>query len=270
MSIKINGLKYLDANDYSRIIVRQSPYKFQVDIKPGKHSELPKIGSDYKMSSSFDRTDEVGTIEKIIESFLRNATIDTVIDPAVLPLYDGNFSVVKGTRELDMRLFNQHFKSIGRKVMDKYILDRLVFCEENKDINRVELYTTSRTSSYVKKDGNFGNYMQFYLKTNNNKLMGFESEFLKKFLMEKFISEDKSAIIREETFHSVTQDTDISLGMYVTCGNFVAKITSSAIKPIVSEVVCKYNQNKEEQESNQLKLKLGGKENGRVNNGKIS
>lgn len=254
ISISIKGSKLIDTNNYEKIIIREENERYIVNIK-GTDAPYPTLPLSYNFSMDIkDGSDEENVI-KIIQRFLDYNNISFLEDGMFLPHYSGRFSVIRGTREMCLQLFNGNFNIIPKMVKDKYINDRLNFCEENKEVNMYELYLNYKGTSYEKKDANFGRYISFNLLGNHKKVAQFEKEFLKNFISNKLYEQGEEASIKESVFYSSNSDNCVQLGNYLVCGNLSIRLCqNNDLMNTVTSIVNEYNSKREECKKMQLKM----------------
>lgn len=254
MGVVIKGLKLMNANSYDKIIIRENNGNYTVDVK-GSLLKIPTLSLSYQFLDSLPGTNSEDKIIYIIEEFLRYSAINCVTDHQYLSRYAGYFSVIKGNRELDLRLINKSkFQCIPSMVMNKYCNDRISFCDYNKDINQIDFYTKGEQTSYQKKDVNFGSYLEFYLITKNNKLPEFEKKFIKDFLNDRLNQIGETATIENKNMWSGHTEDYVNLGYFLTCGNLVVSIDNITLLPEFISVVDKYNKTLETEKKMQLKM----------------
>jgi len=252
MSVTINGLKSLEANDYERIIIREKNGKYQIDVKPPKN-KIKTSKANWYLSNDLNGKTAEEKIVLIIDSFLRNTKINYVHNNKYLSHYDGKFSGVTGTRELYFQLFTEKLGNIPKMLMDKYFKDRLEFCVLNNAITSYNIWSTSRTSSYERVDANYGSSITFHLLQKNGKLANFEKKFLADLIEEKLYESGEKANL-ERKIVDYEETGTIDFGYFLTCGNLIMRLREQIIVNEVTEVVNKYNKERETVKKMQLKL----------------
>lgn len=254
-NVKINGVKHLDQYDFHKIIIRQNSKNsdFLVSVK-GLDKKFPTLPTGVKFSKSLKEMNSIEKINAIIDRFLDYNTITRVADNKYISHYDGKFNIISGLKDLNLRLYDPELKPVAKKIVYKYRNDRMRFCEENSEINRVSFYTADESTSYEKEITNYGESIKFYIFTRNGKIPDFEKEFLEEFISEKLYAQDEPAYFKEQYIYSITQDANIFLGTYLNCGNFSMKINSTKLVPIITKIIDKYNLNREKNKIMQLKM----------------
>ena len=255
MSTTINGLKKLDENYYERILIRKKEDNYKIEVR-GNKSNYMTLESLNKISNYLKNETDSEKIRTIIEYFLRYTTINEISDRAYLDRHDGKFLKAGGSKELYLQIPKKdEFCDIPNMIAIKYFNDRLLFCEENKDINFIELHVLERKGSYERTEYNFGTRLNFNLMSEGFKLVEEEKIFLKEFILEKFKSIGKPAYIRREEVYIPSAENYIELGDYLTCGHFRMKLCHNTdVINAVTDTVYNYNESLIEAKKKQLKM----------------
>lgn len=256
MGIVIKGLNHLDANNYNRIMIREENGNYLINIKNNK-GKYDGLKTSYRISDILDEQTNEEIIMTIIESFLRNSKINKIKDNEFLDRYNGKFTVVKGTRELDLQVFNPKLSIISKIIINKYLNDRLEFCDKG-NINSYEIEPTYNKTSYKEINTVFGKVKRLELLQRNGKTAAFEQSFLKEFISEKLCNQNEIAKIVHRGICTPVNCHYVPTETCLTCGNFHIKLLNPNMDLLneVTEVVNTYN--KEREESKKMQLKLEG------------
>lgn len=254
MSIKISNIKYLNANNYKRIMIREDYGDYRINIIP-LDKKLATIPSSYKFTDEIKHFSDVEQIKRIVDSFLNSANISKLKQREYLDYYGGPFEVIKGSRELDLKLYNPALMDIIPKIINKYRQDRYNFCELNKDIMHCEFTTSETVTSYEQVEGNTGTCNKFTLVIKDGKLKKFEEDFLREFINDKLYSIDEEAKIVSYNRYTPYHESYIYLGTYLECGNFMMRLNCNrTTENIIYNIVDKYNEERNIAKKKQLKL----------------
>lgn len=254
MSVKVDGLKHLDDNNYDRIIIRQINDSFIVNVRQ-QDKNIYTISPQHKLSSELKKEEDIKKIGIIIEEFSNNIRINAIYERKRLDYYDGTFCGAKGSKELDFQIFDSSIKDTLAMVRNKYRNDRLKFWEENKDINNYEITGNSFGSTYEKIEGNTGSILKFSFLSQYDRVFDFEKEFLEELLYSKLYSVGEEAKIVGKRGYFPFAETYIDLGNFVECGDFSMRLPMTlTLDRIVRNVVINYNYSLEKVKEKQLKM----------------
>ncbi|MBQ7136365.1 MAG: hypothetical protein IJO43_00110 [Bacilli bacterium] len=253
MSITIRGLKQLNADDYSAIIIREGKEGFRVDVKASKNS-LDTTKNNHYISDELQNLDAHQAIINIVEYFLRNNKIDYIGDKKILQRYDGKFGIVSGKRKLYMQVSDKKLSGIPKMVMGKYLMDRAAFFEECKDIPFYEASVSADQTSYVKSRGNDGDFVSMTLKTNGDGLANFEKRFLQEFIYDRLTNIGEEAKIIHPCVFYKELGTYVDLGKYLVCGDFRMRLYGHELNGPVREVMNRYNDERKQAKKMQLRM----------------
>ena len=253
MSITINGLNRLNADDYHTIIIRESKENFRVDVKSGKNF-LDTTKNNHCISEELQNLEGNQTIINIVEYFLRNNKIDYIGDKKILKRYDGTFAVVSGQRKLYMRCFDKRLSGLSKMVMGKYLMDRTSFFEENKDMLLYEVSSSPDQTSYIKTGGSSEEYIDIVLKSGNNQLANFEKRFLQELIYDRLTNIGEEAKIIQPSIFYKELGSYVNLGKYIICGNFSMRLYGDELNGPVREVMNRYNDERKQAKKMQLRM----------------
>ena len=254
MGVKINGEKYLNANNYKRIMIREEEEGYKIDITP-LDKEFKTIPNYYKLTDDLKKMSSEEQIIEIVDNFLRNSYISKLEQKSFLDHYSGRFDVVKGTKELDLRLFNSNLIEVNQKIINKYRQDRYDFCELNQDVNNYYITTNKDISSYEKVDTNRETCIKFTFVHKGAKLRKIEEEFLYNFITGKLYNIYEEAKTVKEKIHSNYPECDINLMPCLVCGDFRMRINCDVIvSDMINNAVNRYNEERNIAKRKQLKL----------------
>ena len=239
MSVGINGVSRLNANDYREINIKQmNTDDYRVDVIGDR---IGKVNSDFfknlKVMSNEDKI--VTIIERYLDNFKINGITTELIE---LSYKDGKWLVVYGNnsnRILRLQLFNSKFEEIIKKINDKYLNDRYDFFWNN-DIKKMRLVLDTKKSSYNvypiecddcndrvecldNRDSNFicDTYVNCSVNTDKeNGASNFEKVFLTEYLNYRFWQIGEEVKVKTNSIGN-----DNSLNKYISshiikCGDF--------------------------------------------------
>lgn len=254
MSIRINNIKYLNANNYKRIMIREEGGFYRIDITPFDDN-FDTLPSSYKLTDDIKQYNDEDKIMMIIDSFLRSSRINELKQNTFLDYYSGKFNIVKGSRELDFRIFNSKVAEAIKNINKKYEQDRYNFCQLNKDVMNYEVTTSCNSTSYEKIEFKEGSYIKFTLVGEYGNLKKYEEEFLCEFINEKLYGVDEDAKIVCHNVYSPHNENYIYLGKYLECGDFRMRMNcNKKAEHIIYNIVDKYNEERNNAKKMQLKM----------------
>lgn len=197
MSIKISGLKLLDANFYNRILIIEKNNNYKVYVKRDKKvidgiGSLECIPVGYIFSEEIKSKSEEEKIRLITEKFLEYTRISKVnINYSWNTRLDSFKTITaSGTREFKLQLFNLNLESFSQMILKKYINDRLNFMSEFEDVNTISISLDGHTS-YEKN----AQHIKLSLLSKNSELESFEREFLENLIYTKLEKTKGHAVI---------------------------------------------------------------------------
>ena len=259
MSVEIKGIDFLDRNNYDKMIIAVKRNNYIVEVI-GIEKEYKTIDRDNRWSNILDSKSDEEKIEELINYYLDYSNINEINQYEFIPCYDGLFYGIKGTRQLYMNLNNVKFKDIYSRIQTKYINNRMVFLEKNKDIKNYSI-GISRGTSYKKEQYNYlPDSITIKLQGCINQRNGIkdivqeEKQFLQEFLYDKFSEQESFAHIEDRNLHSEDCENYVNLGYHVTCGDLSIGIDNVELLPDVVHVVEKYNKERKDAKIKQLKL----------------
>lgn len=253
MSISVNGLKELNTDDYSLIIIRESKEKFRIDVKSIRN-HLETTPNNHYISDELENLDDHKKIINIVEYFLRNNRINYVGDNKILKRYDGRFAIASGGRKLCMQVFDKKLSSISKMIMSKYFMDRAVFFEECKDIPLYEVSVSDDQGSYIRSVGSNGEYINIVLKRNGQQLANFEKRFLQELIYDRLTNIGEEAKIIQPSIFYKELGSYVNLGKYLICGNFSMRLYGDELNGPVREVMNRYNDERKQAKKMQLRM----------------
>lgn len=260
--VKIDGLKYLDANCYDSIMIREKD-GFNVDVKLQnlEFNELLSLQKfkgqlvSSKFSTELKNKTEKEKIIEIIKKYLEYSIIYGITSIYHLSHYDGWFNKISGTRNLYLQISN--VKDIYQMILKKYTDDRLKFCSNNEDINSYKVVINNYSTSYQR----YENCIYLNLLSDNNIIVNFEKEFLKDFIFSKLYEIGKIAEMKYITNRMEFTKNINSYGYYIICGDLTINLSGND-KQLKDILICveKYlnEYNTELKQSKILQLKIKG------------
>jgi len=210
MSVKISTKQQLDSNFYNSLTVREVDGNFFVKVS-GNKSNGDYVITSLKLSDNFKGITDDKKIICIVDSFLENATIDSIEVDAFHVGYGGKFIKVSGTRTLYLQLDNKELlKVIISMIKNKYNRDRYKGIIGSDD-SLYNISLSEKTSSYGKEfvscedccEDCSNDYcpkpMTFKLMYVNGKIVGFDKKFIERFIYDRLWEFGCKAILVEET-----------------------------------------------------------------------
>lgn len=257
MGVVFDGKRLLHSNEYKRVIIKEIPdgnYKVRI---VGDGLSYKTISVSKNLYEELKKVDDYDQIVAIIKNYLSYAKVDYINMHEYLPNQnDYPFFVARGTRELDLQLFSKGFNHMPKMIIDRYIQDRLQFCQDNNDVCSYNFWYGGISSSYKRVDATFESYINFKLYGNRDKLGEYDKGFLREFLYEKLYSVGSEAKIGDSRVYYPTFANDVYLGTYLMCGNFKVRICDNygVLKREIHNIVDEYNNKINASKKKQLKL----------------
>lgn len=201
MSVGINGISRLNANDYREInIMQMDTDDYRVDVIG---DNVGKVNSDFSKKLKGMSNNE--KIVAIIERYLDNFKIYCITKPIELSYKDGLWVVIYGNDcecVLRLQLFDKYFNDIFNKIKNKYLNDRYNFFWNNNNnpfrigisndrsrygIHSIDCDECDREieCDYVNYYCAEYNYIDLKLGKDGN-VVNFDREFIKEFLYYRF------------------------------------------------------------------------------------
>jgi len=236
MSVRIEGVKNLNANNFNEIVVLQNDENDYIVKVLG--NKINTVNNKFSMEIK-DMSDE-DKIVAIIQRYLDNFKINSVNAPIFLSDRDGKWIVIGGfgNNVLKLRLFGSKFNNIFNIIRDKYLNDRYDYFW-NEDINSVKLRLDSDCSSYnvgfvdcddckneepcyISEDNLCESYVELAMKTdrNGNGVVDFEKDFIKEFLYHKFSQIGEEVKVMGVFLEFTDSHNRILKSHIVQCGDF--------------------------------------------------
>lgn len=275
MSVGINGVSRLNANDYREINIKQmNTDDYRVDVIGDR---IGKVNSDfYKNLKGMSNEDKIVTIiERYLDNFKINGITTELIE---LSYKDGKWLVVYGNnsnRKLRLQLFDSKFEEIFKIINDKYLNDRYDFFWNN-DIKKMRLVLDTKKSSYNvypiecddcndrvecldNRDSNFtcDTYVNFSVNTDKeNGVSNFEKVFLIEYLNYRFWQIGEEVKVKTNSIGN-----DNSLNRYISshiirCGDFELFFPHKEEFMFIFSIVNNYNNELFEIKNNEKKRQL--------------
>lgn len=262
MSVKINGIKKLNANAYNKIVIREVDSNYFVNVTGEKLSDK-YVSISSKLFDNLKKIDDNEKIISIVDSILENMKIDS-IDMFVLCIgYKGEFIKIDGTRKLYLQIENKVLlKEIIKMIKAKYNRDRYQYCINNSMVNSYNIILDDKISSYNKHfiscydcsgcdvSENCPKYIEFKMIYNGNQLVNFDKLFIERFILDKLWEVGKEACI-------FIKEKDIKLkggekvggyvdAYYILCGDLSIRFSCSVLNrdyifTLCSEIINRYN-----------------------------
>ena len=244
--MKLEGKKYLDKNNYNRIIMDLLNDEYSVKVKCSK--DYSTIKSDTPFSDELKNLTDSEKIVEIVEYFLRNNKVVGLAEVGI-PHYKGRYSIAYTSPDkfLAVKLpDNELGKTIGRRIVKKYYNDRKEYCLNN-DITNISC------ASSIIRGLSYGDN-RIYLSGKFQELEENEYQFLKWLILEKLDYEHEARI----DWLKVDSDIrDVSyIEPYLICGdNVKILIHYEHILRSVAKIIDGYNNELRKEKEKQLVLK---------------
>ena len=271
MSVGIDGINRLNANDFRELSIKQvGIYDYKVDVIG---DNVGKVNSDF--SKNLRGMSNEDKIVSIIQRYLDNFKINGITNLIELSYKDGFWVVVYGNDcdcVLRLQLFNKYFGDIFNKIRNKYLNDRYNFFW-NTDNNVFRLCISIDWSRYgihyidcdqcdrdIECD--YDNYeCSKYVNINmmldkDGYIVNFDKKFIKEFLLYKFNlynKEVKVIDIKFEWYNSFNPKIDKHI---IRCGDFEIVIPHNEELMFILEIVNEYNRELFEIDDNIKKRQL--------------
>lgn len=259
MSVGINGISRLNANDFREIAIKQvSIDDYRVDVIGDK---VGKVSNNFSMElKGMSNNDK---IVAIIERFLDNFKINGITDMKNIAYRKGKWKYIYGNnskRILRLQLFNSWFEEVFKIINSKYLNDRYSFFWNN-DVNKMKLVLDTKKSSYNvypiecddcndrvecldNRDSNFicDTYVNCLVKTDKETgICYFEKKFLTEYLNYRFWKMGEEVFVKTNSI-----GTDNSLNRYISshiikCGDFELSFPHSEEFMFIFSIVNEYN-----------------------------
>lgn len=250
MSVLIENVDKLDANNYDKITIREEMKENAVGVTyvsvEGRTTIFPTVLLPNRFSNILRRGRDEDTIRRIIEYFLQYTKVNSIIGR---PMYEDDF-VVKGARSLNINIFDLDLSlSIETLVWQKYISDRAQFLEEHDDAKIYEFFVKENTSDY-RVDGNISLILDSY----GDDVISSECNFFKHFLMEKLLVKGDEAEFLEGYMPNEYGDDIIEMSNWIKCGDLEFRIQDMRLLTLARDVVSTYNSQMNKAKLKQIKL----------------
>ena len=254
--MELRGLKYIDANDYYSLMIRDTEKGLKVNAQGDMKYQT--IKSSFPISLELDRNDEEKTKNELVSYFLRNNKINMIEDNLILSRYDGKFlGALSGDKGLYLQIKkNDNSIDIAKKILDKYIIDRYqtVFNEEDVVIYKID---TADKSSYRVYEVNGEKRVEITLKRKPHSLdiVQIEKEFLEEFISEKLSMIDEVVELKRKKIYFTHFENFLDQGRTFDTKKFSIIIKDDKLVEIFYNLIYTHNINIEENKKLQLKLK---------------
>lgn len=254
--MKLIGAKYLDANDYEKLVIRNYNEDLKVNVE-GK-VRCKTLKADFPFTKDLRTKDEDDTVVELVDYFLRYNLINKVEECVCFPRIAGYFiGVLSDKRNMFLQIsLNDITKQIPKKILDKFHLDRYIFCISNDEIKNYEIYT-SNVSSYKEEETEDKRTMKIYLKRKNCvTLTGAETEFFEQFLREKLKAyEEEVHLEKEDDFYTYKLVSPLDKRYYLKFGDICITMKGNILLPTLDKVIMEHNDEINNAKSMQLKMK---------------
>ena len=256
--MKFSGAKYLDANDYNRLVIKNLYEELRVIVNGNVISKDETLKSNFPFTKDLKKMNEDEVITQLVDYFLRYNQINGVEECVYLKCHTGHFTGITSDKSnlfLQVPL-NDNTRKIPKKILDKFYLDRYLSCICNDDIKNYEIYTSSK-SVYKEEETQDKKTMKIYLKRIplSSSLMKAELEFLSEFLKEKLGSFEEEIYLEKAGAYFTTFEQFLNTYHYLKIGDTYIWIKDKSLLPIVDEIIMEHNNEIRNAKSMQLKMK---------------
>lgn len=249
MSIENKDLKYLNNNDYDRIMIIEEKLNTSYSLNILKSKEKCEKQLSLEPNSFSEKIKDLSEnqkVEQIIYQFLKSNPITSISNNHRISNYPYLFNLIKGDNaSLAVRLFCD--KQILSKCWSKYELDRYDYLNHEKDVIWYEIFSSENTSSYTEELYFGQRVIQLTLIKKDEKLWWKDEKFLKTWLIQKLEEQGKYAEC------NIDKEVDIPK---LSCGDLIVLIPDELIYKKINKVVKQYNKSLENQKKLQLKLEV--------------
>jgi len=270
MALNFNGLNLLDSNRYDNIMIRglltENRQDFQVDVKSLKtdFKGLPfcfKFKGEAVMTKFSEQIRDIDDKEKVIEivkKYLEYSQISEIKNLSRLPYYKGWFNVIRGTRNLYLQIYGSDTEIIPSLILKKYIDDRLMFLNDNKDVNLYQIDVGYNSTSYEIKKQEDKEYIRLSLFSKDYMISEFEQHFLKDFILDKLYRSGMDArFVYITSINQFTKNIN-NYGYHIVCGDLVIYFHSigrdASLLEQIKTYLQEYNESLKQNKMMQLKL----------------
>lgn len=249
--MKINGVKYLDANNFDKLIIREK--KDDINIKATSNCAYETDKLKYPISKELRTMNSDDAKFEVIDYFLRNNIITCLKDEVYLSYYEGRFSKI-GTpgRELYLQaIMTPNSKKMVKNIFEKFYFDRTKEIYGIDDIDTYEIYLSNENSYRVYE---LNGTKIFELKLNYKKgISKTDMNFLTEFIKYKLSLCDSEAEVKSKYVDSIL------MGYYETnyhllCDDLNVSIVDPRLLPLFDNIADEYNIKLKERNKKQLKL----------------
>ena len=252
--MKIDGVKYLDANNFDRIIIRD---KKGLNVKVNSKLDYVTEKSSNPFSKELKESNDINSILKIVNYFLRNNVINKLEDEVYIPYYIDSFSCIGSN---DKRLYLQILSNYTTRLMTKNIINKYHY-DRNKvvynldDIDFYNICISYCGTSYDVQRLKENKVLNIHLKKkmNKNELEDVEKKFIIDFIKYKLDVYEEFAQLK---YHVNFKNDYFLSGWYLTCNNLCIRVEDSILLPILNKIIFEHNEIIRNQ--NRLQLKLEG------------
>ena len=242
--MKIDGQKYLDKNNYNKIVMNLLGSEYKVSVKCEKDYETEK--NNYSFTDDLIDLSDNEKVIQIVEYFLRNSKLNEIKESRYNG-YTGMFSIATGSngRQLAIKLpKNELGELIGKRIVDKYYHDRKEYFLNNEI--KVICFSDMIRNCYYSENtlcllGQYG-------ELNEN-----EAYFLEQIILDK-LDYNHQANIEFSDIDSGIAGAHYSVP-HLICGDLKIRIGSYAVARNIAKIVTKYNQELKKEKEKQLVLK---------------
>lgn len=189
MNTLINNKHLLDSNNYRNIVITE----YNDAIKVNVSGQLMKYKGIKLSQTPFSKTITDNPVDDIISYFIRNNTIDEVLQEN-LSKYTGNYLIFNnGNRKLCLQLSDKYESSFNN-LITKYNEDRVKFLYKNSDAKVLDLQLGYHSAYYDIRDNNGNKVLIFNMLEHNKELASFDLNFFNSFINDYILNSDKEIV----------------------------------------------------------------------------
>lgn len=226
--MKIDGLKYLNDDSYTSIMIRNKNNDIQIDVKNKDKIDNKELKSNFY--NVIKNISEKEQINEIIKYYLKNNIIYGIEDNVYITRYDGTFFSIYSSRNMAIQFSNKKIdRSIIKDILKKYILDRKKFLN-NTNIKNISIKKSNKSSYELSKDiDNNLSFISLNLFSSSAGLLKFEEEFLLNYIKNEINNIKESIKIKYSNILSDIKKFNDCPGLYIICDKLTIRIDNNII-----------------------------------------
>ena len=253
--MKIDGISNLNSNFYDSIMIRKIENDYIINVKSKK--KINTIKDEKSFYKRIKMLSEKEKISEIIRYFISNNKICALYN-GYKSHYDGKFSVINGSRELDLQIDKYDIDSkVLNEIIYKYRVDRDEIFNKN-NIMKINIHQSIESSYYIVNDDYFCDevpYIVLNLKSDEEVLLEYEKQFFVEFV-KRMINESNEVLnVKYKSYGGSIYDKSFMnhSGMYIYTNDFIIRMDYSLYYEI-KNIIEKHNENIKTSKVLQLKF----------------